>query len=147
MNHFEEKAEQLLTNLSALKSALANLEERRQRLIASGAPQEIKALNLQKENSGVRAANDTFDNLLEVAECSRLINYTRTKIEGIESVMDQLPDEYKKLINLWYVKNFTKEHIMSEMHIGSLSTAYALRKKAVKEFAMRYYGASALSSI
>ena len=39
------------------------------------------------------------------------------------------------------------EVIMEQMYISSLATVYNLRNKAVAEFALLYFGASAIPSI
>ena len=59
----------------------------------------------------------------------------------------QVKDEYKKLVILWYLEKKPKETVMEELYIQSLSTVYDLRNRAVAEFALLYFGGSALGSI
>ena len=64
-----------------------------------------------------------------------------------QGIIDQLKDEYKKLVVLWYLEKKPKEAVMEELYIQSLSTVYDLRNRAVAEFALLYFGGSALGSI
>lgn len=146
MNYFKA-AEDLLSSIPKLKSAKANLEKREKRLQNSGAPQLPAAISYDKPFTDSHFVSDTLNELLELAECSRNLAETKQKLEEIENIIDQLKDEHKQLVNLWYVKSYSKESIMEAMNISSPTTIYNLRNKAVAEFALLYYGASALSSI
>lgn len=146
MNYFKA-AEQVLSSVPTLKRAIENLEKREKRLIESGAPRELGAIDYSKPFADSHFANDTLNELLELSECSKNKAETEQKIKEINGVVEQLPDEYKTLVRLWYFEKHSKEEVMVKMHIESLSTIYNLRNKAVAEFALRYYGASALSSI
>lgn len=146
MNYFKA-TEQLLSSVPTLEQALENIESRLQRLTESGKPHDLKAVDLKKEFSTAHAANAALEDCLAVAECTRNRDDTKGKIDDIERVLKQLPDESKKLLELWYIKQYPKHDIMSEMYIESSATIYKLRNKAISEFALMYYGASALSSI
>ncbi|WP_300948892.1 DUF1492 domain-containing protein [uncultured Helicobacter sp.] len=146
MNYFKA-AEELLSSIPQLKSAKANLEKREKRLQNSGAPQLPAAISYDKPFTDSHFVSDTLNDLLELAECSRNLAETKQKLEEMENIIDQLKDEHKQLVNLWYVKSYSKESIMEAMNISSPTTIYNLRNKAVAEFALLYYGASALSSI
>lgn len=146
MNYFRA-AEQLLTSVPTLEQALGNIESRLQRLTESGKPREVRAVDLKKEFTTVHAANDALEDYLAVAECTRNRDDTKGKLNDIKRVLEQLPAESKKLLELWYIKQYSKHDIMSEMYVESPATIYKLRNKAVAEFALMYYGASAIGSI
>lgn len=146
MNYFRA-AEQLLTSVPTLEQALGNIEIRLQRLTESGKPHEVRAVDLKKEFTTVHAANDVLEDYLAVAECTRNRDDTKGKLNDIKRVLEQLPAESKKLLELWYIKQYSKHDIMSEMYVESPATIYKLRNKAVAEFALMYYGASAIGSI
>lgn len=146
MNYFKA-AEQVLSSVPTLKQALENLERRKQRLINSGVPADIKAIDYSKPFTDSKFVDNTLNELLEVTECTRNITSTQNEIEYIESVVNQLSDEHKKVVNLWYIKKIPKEQIAQELCVESNTTVYKLRNKAVAEFALLYYGARALSSI
>ncbi len=146
MNYFKA-AEQVLASVPTLKTALENLERREKHLLESGAPQELGAIDYSKPFTNSHYVSDTLNELLELAECRRNIAETKKAITEIETIIGQLDDEHKKLVILWYIEKRSKEEILEEMFIESLTTIYNLRNRAVAEFALLYYGASALPSI
>lgn len=146
MNYFKA-AEQVLSSVPTLEKALGNLQRRKQHLLESGAPRELGAIDYSKPFTDSSYVSDTLNELLELAECTRNIADTQAKLAEINGIIEQLADEQKKLVRLWYIEKRSKEAVMAELYIESLSTVYNLRNKAVAEFALLYYGASALSSI
>lgn len=146
MNYFKA-AEQVLSSVPTLKRALENLERRKERLIESGAPREPGAIDYSKPFTDSHFVSDTLNELLELSECTRNIAETRRELNYIDGIIAQLSEEYKKIIVLWYIEKRSKESIMEALYIESLTTVYNLRNRAVAEFALLYYGASALPSI
>lgn len=146
MNYFKA-AEQVLGSIPTLKKALENLQKREQRLIEQGKPREPGAIDYNKPFTDSHYVSDTLNELLELSECSKNIAKTQRKLAELENIIDQLNEEYKKVVVLWYVEKRSKEAIMEELYVESLTTVYNLRNKAVAEFALLYYGASALPSI
>lgn len=146
MNYFKA-AEQVLLSVQKLERSLVNLEQRKNRLIANGAPQEPAAIDYTKPFTDSVYVNDTLNDLLELSECSKNIAKTRSELNEIKAIVGQLQSEHKQLIELWYFNRLSKEAVMEQLHIESLSTVYNLRNKAVADFALLYYGAAALSSI
>lgn len=146
MNYFKA-AEQVLFLVPNLERALDNLQKRKQRLIESGAPSDGGGIDYSKPFTDSHYVSDTLNELLELAECSRNIAETQQKLTEIYGIIDQLQDEHKKLVRLWYFEHRSKEEVMEAIYIESLSTIYNLRNKAVAEFAVLYYGASAIRSI
>lgn len=146
MNYFKA-AEQVLSSVPTLERALENLQHRRDRFIESGAPREPGAIDYGKPFTDSHYVSDTLNELLELSECSRNIAETQRKLAEIKCIIDQLKDEYKKLVVLWYLEKKPKEAVMEELYIQSLSTVYDLRNRAVAEFALLYFGGSALGSI
>lgn len=146
MNYFKA-AEQVLSSVSALKKALENLETRKARLIASGAPREPGAIDYTKPFTNSHYVSDTLNELLELSECTQNIANTKNELDYIGGIIEQLSDDYKQIITMWYIEGKTKEHIAQAMYIESPTTVYNLRNKAVAEFALLYYGAAALNSI
>ncbi len=146
MNYFKA-AEQVLSSVPTLKRALENLERRKERLIESGAPREPGAIDYSKPFTDAHFVSDTLGELLELSECTRNIAETQRELNYIDGIIAQLSEEYKKIIVLWYIEKRSKESIMEALYIESLTTVYNLRNRAVAEFALLYYGASALPSI
>lgn len=146
MNYFKA-AEQVLASVPTLKRALENLQKREQRLIEQGKPREPGAIDYSKPFTDSHFVSDTLNELLELSECSRNIAETQRTLSEVEGILDQLDAEHKKVVVLWYIEKRSKEAIMEELYIESLTTVYNLRNRAVAEFALLYYGASAMPSI
>lgn len=146
MNYFKA-AEQELSSVPTLEKALNNLIHRKHRILESGKPPEIKAIDYSKPFINSHDVNDTLNELLELSECSKNIAATQRRLDEINRVISQLDEKHKNLVNLWYIESCSKEQVMEEMRIESLSTLYNLRNKAVAEFALLYYGAAAMTSV
>ena len=110
MNYFKA-AEQVLSSVPALERALENLQHRRDRLIESGAPREPGAIDYSKPFTDSHYVSDTLNELLELSECSRNIAETQRKLAEIKGIIDQLKDEYKKLVILWYLEKSQKRQL------------------------------------
>ena len=146
MNYFKA-AEQVLESISYLEQGLENLERRKQRLMMQGKPRNIETPDYDRPFVDTRYVNNTLTEALSLNECSYCISKTNSELEEIRAIIDQLPDELRRLVYLWYVEKKPKEEIMQSMDIYSNSTIYAKRNKAVAVFALLYYGSPALSSI
>lgn len=146
MNYFKA-AEQVLSSVPDLERSLENLEHRKERLLSEGSPRGIAELDFDKPFVDTSYINKTLTEALSLSECARCIDKTRSDLEEIRAIIEQLPDELRRLVYLWYVQKKPKEEIMQSMEIYSNSTIYAKRNKAVAAFALLYYGSPALDSI
>lgn len=146
MNYFKA-AEQVLSSVPDLERSLENLEHRKERLLSGGSPRGIAELDFDKPFVDTRYINRTLTEALSLSECARCIDKTRSDLEEIRAIIEQLPDELRRLVLLWYVQKKPKEEVMQSMEIYSISTIYAKRNKAVAAFALLYYGSPALGSI
>ncbi len=146
MNYFKA-AEQVLSSVPDLERSLANLEHRKERLLSEGSPRGSAEIDFDKPFVDTRYINKTLTEALSLSECARCIDKTRSDLEEIRAIIEQLPDELRRLVLLWYVEKKPKEEIMQSMEIYSNSTIYAKRNKAVAAFALLYYGSPALASI
>ena len=146
MNYFKA-AEQVLSSVPDLERSLENLERRKERLLSEGSPRGIAELDFDKPFVDTRYINKTLTEALSLSECARCIDKTRSDLKEIRAIIEQLPDELRRLVYLWYIEKKPKEEIMQSMEIYSNSTIYAKRNKAVAAFALLYYGSPALGSI
>lgn len=137
----------MLSSVPDLERSLENLEHRKERLLSEGSPRGIAELDFDKPFVDTRHINKTLTEALSLSECARCIDKTRSDLEEIRAIIEQLPDELRRLVLLWYVEKKPKEKIMQSMEIYSNSTIYAKRNKAVAAFALLYYGSPALASI
>lgn len=135
MIDFFKESEKLLTELPTLRRAVDNLIARKSDLakMAKEKPAENKRKN---------ATLDTNEKIyLEHCLTGRQIGFTKSTIAAIENALEQLGSEDRVILKFWYIEHKSKEQILEDMHIESLSTLYSLRNRAVKRFTMLYFGA------
>ncbi len=146
INYFAA-AEKTLRARGSLEKAVANLERRRERIIAHGSPSGYPSPDLTKSYSSVGAVNDALSACLELAETEREINHTREAIAEVDTVIEQLEPEEREIIRLWYIERRSRESIAEAMNYSSTTSVYDMRNRAVSQFAILYFGAGALSSV
>lgn len=146
MNYFKA-AEQVLSSIPYIERSIENLKRRQERLSLSGSPREIGELDFDKPFVDTHYIDRTLTEALSLTECTKDLEKTRADLDEIKAIIDQLPDEHRQLVSLWYIEKRPKEEIMERMEIYSNSTIYAKRNKAVAIFSLLYFGSSALASI
>ena len=102
--------------------------------------------DFSKPYASTSAVNDTLAECLELAEVVREIKATEEKIQEIDAVISQLGGAERDIIRLWYIEGKSKEEIAAAVNYASTRSIYDLRNSAVAEFALRYFGAGALTS-
>ena len=142
INYFDA-AENTLRARGMLDTALNNLEKRKERILRYAAPSEYPSADMSKPYTSTRAVNDTLAECVELAETMREIRLTEEKIEEIDRVLGQLEKEDEEIIRLWYIEHRSKEDIAERVSYSSRTSVYDLRNKAVANFALLYFGASA----
>lgn len=146
MNYFKE-AERILSNRKTIDRSLQNLKRRRDRLVDSGAPQGVTAIDPAKPYVSGGMLEDTMTECLDLMQVNKEIKITEEKIKEIDAVISQLKPENKKILTLWYKDLRTKEQMLDDLHFSSFSTLYDNRNRAIGEFAILYFGAPALDAI
>lgn len=146
MNYFKA-AEQVLSSVPDLERSLENLERRKERLLKEGSPRGVKEPDFDKPFVDVRYVNKTLSEALSLSECARCIERTRSELDEIRAVIEQLPDELRRLVYLWYIEKRPRDSIMEELAMSSPTTMYSKRNQAVGRFALLYYGSPALGSM
>ncbi len=146
MNYFKE-AEHVLSNRNRLDRSLLNLYRRQNRLVDSGTPQSLTGLDPAKPYVSGGMVNDTMTDCLDLIELQKEIKITEAKIKEIDDVINQLEDEQKNLLKLWYIDLNSKEEMCRTMRYESRTTLYDKRNRAIGEFAILFYGAPALDAI
>ena len=144
MDYFAE-CENMLKNFNMLKNARDNLIKRRQRLEASGAPKDIQSFDFTKPYVSGSFVNDTYKQLFEYGEVCRQLKETADKIEEIEYIVSQLPDESKNVIQLLFFDGVTNSEAAEALNCWSVTTVYKKKNVAIRDFALLYYGAAALN--
>jgi len=144
MNCFKE-AEYVLYNYPKLRTALNNLKTRKSQLIHISAPSDKTSAGITPIGTNSVNVNNTYKDLTELAQTVANISITENKVNEIETLLNELSDEERTIIQLWYFQQMEKENILEHLNISSLDCLYKKRKMAVNDFAVLYFGAIALS--
>lgn len=146
INYFHA-AENTLRARGSLDAALINLRRRQEGILAANCPGEYQSPDFGKMYSSVGAINDALANCLDLCEVGKEIEATKAAILEIDRVIGQLGPQEREVIRLWYIERKTKDEIADMLNYASNTSLYDLRNKAVAEFAIRYFGAGAISGI
>ncbi len=134
IDYFKE-AEKTLTELPTLKTSIQNLQDRKTSL--AGIATEPPPRTSKKNRAALGKSEEMW---IDYQQIAKQIEYTQLTIGHIERVLQQLDSEERTILCLWYIEHRPKEKILEQMHIESLTTLYNIKNKAVRRFAMLYYG-------
>lgn len=134
IDYFKE-AEKLLIELPTLKKSISNLQDRKCMLARYAVEPPLQGGKKQRA-----ALNDSESMWLEYKQTLKQIEYTHGLINHIEQILNQLDSEERLILKFWYIEHRPKEQILETMHIESLTTLYNIKNKAVRRFAMLFYG-------
>ena len=151
MNYIKE-AEDILKNHRKLKDSLNNMENRKKNIINKGMPKEIAAIDYSKPSIQKTSYSDnTIAQMCEINQINAEINETEADMQVVEDILEQIKQEsslLEKFLVLRYIEKpkanlgtICKELGYSE---DSNHTIYDIRKKALREFAIRYFGSRAI---
>lgn len=146
MNYYKE-AEDVLYNRKKLGQALVNLKRRRDRLLHSGAPTDIRGMDYTRPRVNGGMLSNTMQDCLDLIEINRDITNTEEKIREVDDVLHQLSDNDCELLMMWYIDGLPKEQICMELNYSSRHTIYDHKNQAVGQFAVLYFGAPAMNSV
>lgn len=134
IDYFKE-AEKMLIELPTLKKSICNLQDRKSMLAKYAI--EPPAQGGKKQRAELSNSESIW---LEYKQTLKQIEYTHGLINHIEQILNQLDSEERLILKFWYIEHRPKEQILETMHIESLTTLYNIKNKAVRRFAMLFYG-------
>lgn len=151
MNYIKE-AEDILKNHRKLKDSINNLEKRKNNIINKNAPGTLQTIDyskpaIQKQNY----SNDTITQICEFMQINNDIKETEAELEIVDNILKQIKQEdeiLERFLKLKYIEKpkdnlskISKELGYSE---DSNHTIYNIKNKALREFAIRYFGGNAI---
>jgi len=153
LNYIKE-SETILKNYRKLLLSIKNLEDRRDELLKKGGPEEIKSQNYTKPSiQKFNYSDDTFNQICEVADLNNQIKETKREVILVNKILKQIKNEDEKIYEFIKIK-YVKEPKISMNCVAeklgyspdSNDTIYKIKEKALKEFAILYFGVNALKS-
>lgn len=143
MNYYEA-AEKILLSVPLLEKSLENLYRRSGEISEDVTINAKQTINACKNESEI---NRFLDAAILPHETERNITATEKKLEEIKHIVQQLDNEQAEFIKLKYFEQRRNEYILTALHYESFTTLYKIRRRAVGNFALLYFGASALPSV
>ncbi len=136
MIDFFKESEKLLYEVTTMKAAIQNMQERHAAL-AKIASERPKAAPGKKSKGEFSDAERLW---LEYRNTDLQIKHTKIIVGQIEQAMQQLENEERVILQLWYIDRIPKEKILDKMHYESVTSLYNIKNRAVRRFTMLYYG-------
>lgn len=142
-----KKAETVLKEYKLLRESLRHINHRINRLSMMGAPKALTAVDVSAVNGTGRMTTAAI--LAEIAEKQNEKAVTVKAINDIEQALAAVAErkdckDYQKLLILWYVEELDKERIVNILGYSSRQSIYSHRYKALRKFAVAFFGAKAM---
>lgn len=153
MNYIKE-AEEILKNHRKLKDSLKNLEKRKEYILYKSRPKELGAIDYSKPSIQKHSySDDTINQICEITQINNQIKETEADMQIVENILKQIKDEdsiLEKFLTLKYIdkpkENLGKISRQLGYSEDSNHTIYDIKNKALREFAIRYFGSVALKN-
>lgn len=149
MNYIKE-AEDILKNYKKLKSSINNLERRKQLVLDRGKPNELGAIDYSKPAISKQGyTDDTLNQICEITQINSQIKDTEAEIKIITKILKQIKKDNEvlsKFLILRYIERKDLKTISKALGYSEESnhTIYDIKNKAIREFAIRYFGGQAI---
>lgn len=151
MDYIKE-SEEILKNHRKLNNALNNLNTRKHKLFLKGVPQDIRGIDYSRPAiQHTDYAESTINQMLEMIEINKQIAETQEEMQLVDNILKAIKEEDKELekfLRLKYITEYKKSMAEIADVLGyskeSRKTIYNIKDRALKEFAIRYFGAVAL---
>ncbi len=151
MNYIKE-AERIIKSYNGLKESIENLNNRKLYLVYKSRPKELGAVDYSKP--GIQKHNysdNTINELCEISQIIESIEKTEAEINIIENILEQIKKEdelLERFLRIKYIEN-PKDNIKKiAKELGyseeSNHTLYDIKAKALRAFALRYFGGKAM---
>ena len=137
---YYKKAKEKLYSVATLRRRLKNYEAAYDREIRRSGPSGIAPIDLSKPVVKSSRAEDNFESADKIAYYKSKIEQTAEEIDDILSVVKQLPEEYRKVVEECFFKRGSDQNrvemwkIAQKFHIAE-SSLYRIRNKAIRMFA------------
>ncbi len=116
------------------------------------APGGVSAVNM--DVTGVRASKpmNTLNQMYQLQKWQEMKERTLEKVEKIEEALNGISqaqgcERYRDVLFMWYVERLDKDEIAERLGYSHRQSAYEIKNKAIKQFAVALFGVIALEAI
>lgn len=150
MNYIEE-CEEILKTHRKLYFALETLEKRKLKIIEKGIPKELAGIDYSRPAiQKFDYSEDVMKDIYELMDINAQIGETKLDMQLIDDILEDIKKENEELckfLKIKYITDYKKNLNEIAKILGysqeSTKTINNIKKKALKEFAIRYFGARA----
>ncbi len=151
MNYIKE-ADDILSNHRKLKDSLENLKNRKNYLVFKSKPKEIGGIDYSKPKIQKHNYSDnTLAQICEIAQINEQIKETEAELKIVNDIIKQIKKEdeiLEKFLKLKYIETPKDNLRVISKKLGysedSNHTIYDIKNRALREFAIRYFGSRAM---
>lgn len=151
MNCIRE-AENYLRYYRELQQSINHANRMIGRLKMQTAPGAVSAVNI--EVTGIRSSKpvNTLNQLYQLQKWQEMKERTLEEIEKIEEALAGINqaqgcERYRDVLFMWYVERLDKDEIAEKLSYSHRQSAYEVKNKAIKKFAVALFGVVALEAI
>lgn len=151
MNYIRE-AENILWYYRDLYRSIEQMSSRISRLISKAGPSDLSAMVL--EGSGVHSqrVDDTLNILFEIQMLTESREETKEILDEVDRILNKFDNEpdckyYGTVLRKWYIERIPKEDIAREIGYSSKQSVYDIKNRAIRKFAVMFFGVGVLKVI
>lgn len=150
MDYIRE-VEKYLRDYRDLKRSVVNMSREIARLqYRTAPPEDVGAA--KPDPTGVRAddVSNTYNDLFKLQMLVSALAETKDALQKIDEILEEMGSESlygrdQRILELWYVERKKKEDVCEELRF-SVSQLYDIKGKAIRKFAINFWGLPALKS-
>ncbi|TZE81991.1 hypothetical protein [Calorimonas adulescens] len=144
MNYIKE-AENYLYYYADMHRSLERMEHEICKLVSQAGPRGIKSAVL--DETGIKAGHqdETMNILFRLQILTENKEETKRELEKIDKILDEISRDpgcelYGLVLRKWYIEQRPKEEIAAEIGYSSRQSIYSLQAKAIRKFAVQFFG-------
>lgn len=146
MDYIKE-AENYLKHYASLRKSVSHARYMVHKLMMKSCPGEVSAVN--NDITGVSAQHpvNTLQEMYELQQWQKVITDNEHEITHITDILESLEDKEKIILEMWYIDKIQVIDIAVKFEFEERRSAYNLKNKALKDFAIKLFGINALKAI
>lgn len=153
MNYIKE-AEKYLYHYRDLNVSIENMNKEISKLITSSGPKDISAMQYDVTCVSSSSQDEAMNVLFKIKTLTNSKEQTEKELSKIDNILKEISKEkgselYGQILKKWYIEKVPKEDIAKAIGYSNSSrrSIYTLKGKAIRKFAIRFFGIEVLKVI
>ena len=151
---YVREAEKVLYHYRELRFALENLERQISALVYQSAPAAWKAADIEETGVKYGFRDDAYNVLFKIKVLTENRERTSAEIERVDRLLGEIEKDpdcqyYAQVLRFWYIEKTPKNEIAGIINYSSASrqSIYNIKDRAIRKFAVMYFGLGALKAL